>query len=1397
MKKNVHGIRLLFVILTLWCNCLSVQVMANEVDYSWVFPDGKVIESPWGGTEVVDNLTAYAYNTDAKSFLAAGNNWGTQAIFNQVGLEWTIANEEGLYTLSSTISNGGDSHFFTGTYTDGAATFFEIESVAENLYTIKYDGMYVAYDGTSIVANVSVLDEGCYWQFVTKEERRARYAEATADNPADATFEIFGANFGRNDGNNHVWVGNPSIGGDNNNFCAEKWNAGISTVSQVLMNMPSGLYRLSAQGFYRMGTIPASIEARNNDAEVLHAKFFANGDSVAVMSILDGANELEGVGTDYTGYGLAPNNMNEASQFFSAGHYEHTLSFALYEGQTDINLGITKTGYVDADWLIFDNFRLTYYGIEGLEDLESSRLEEYLAQMESLMNAADSIDASSATLEAQEELAAAIAVGDSVLLAPNVEALTTSIAQLGTAITRVERSILINAKVKDLSIDIPVDFTQFIVNHDMSEGINGWETTQGWQHQQSTDYVGNGALLSKFQEIWSWNSVGNTSSTQTMIDMPNGTYRISADIMATSQYTGDPKNDVMEAYWIANGNRVNVSTYDGVPEHFFVETEAVDGVLSFGLVGENTTANWLAFDNVTVVSVEREGTLADWLVRLENARKNFAEYMLMLDSMNLIGVKDVLIAKYEEVEAIDETSMEQIRTEIYRMNQLFAEYEEALETYHSLGRLIAECEEYTAYSPVEALLAAIEIARATFLNSSTTFEEYLNAYTTLNEARRMYVGFAKVHVDVQGTLSEKVLSQVVSFESVERLEVSGALNDDDLWCIQNYMTMLKEIDMAAAEVTHLRNRQFEYHYWLKSVTLPATLTTIGYDIFAGCDSLESVISTALIPPYVDGMSFGMNVTNGLTKLYVPEWTINWYKLDDAWDDFAVIKPIEGYWPEHIGIAQDLTLTLPETLPIAYKPSLSIDWSDALNRQSSLTIDGNTSLALKEFGMGYDVEWEARCNGEYITHATLINHAEVTADSISMWVEITNDQWSFLSFPFDVKVSDIRPTMPNTSYAIRKYSGEERAKLNYGNTWQDMTADSILHAGEGYIWQSNRPGYSASAFMVSAANTDNKNNIFAHTDCKVTLNEYIAVNSNNSSWNLIGNPYPAYYDTRAMDFTAPITVWSMYHGSYFAYSPLDDEYILRPSEAFFVQCPEDVEAITFHAEGRQADRVVRSREAQAKAYARNTSERQVFNLTLSNGEKTDRTRFVINAAATCDYEMATDANKFMSSDARVPQLYTVEGDVLLAINERPIGNGVIALGAYFSSNGTYTIALDTKAEGISVVLRDQMMGVETNLMCESYTFYAEAGTVDSRFSVCMRSDEENGDLTGLESLAGKVDITSTAHTITVKAPCVSLIEIYNAEGRCIATAKTTAATFDVEAGVYVVKVQDTVHKVSVK
>ena len=320
------------------------------------------VDSPWVGAAVSDSLYAYVYNASAKAFLGAGNSWGTQASFND-GVEWIVSGADNLYTLDGPISNGGASHFFTGTYTDGAATQVTVKAVGKNLYTLQVGGMYVAYDGTNIVANVAEVSEACYWQFVTKAERQAKYAGASVLNPASATFEISGANFGRNDGRNSAWTGSPSVGGEHDNNCAEKWNAGIVTVSQVLRGMPNGVYRLSAQGFYRMGGMAEAAAARTNGTEVLHAKFFANGDSIDVMSVLDCAGMLEGVGNaGYTGFDLAPNSMGEASKFFSAGLYEHSFMFTLEEGVDTIALGVTKTGSVAADWLIFDNFRLEFLG---------------------------------------------------------------------------------------------------------------------------------------------------------------------------------------------------------------------------------------------------------------------------------------------------------------------------------------------------------------------------------------------------------------------------------------------------------------------------------------------------------------------------------------------------------------------------------------------------------------------------------------------------------------------------------------------------------------------------------------------------------------------------------------------------------------------------------------------------------------------------------------------------------------------------------------------------------------------------------------------------------------------------------------------------------------------------
>lgn len=591
---------------------------------------------------------------------------------------------------------------------------------------------------------------------------------------------------------------------------------------------------------------------------------------------------------------------------------------------------------------------------------------------------------------------------------------------------------------------------------------------------------------------------------------------------------------------------------------------------------------------------------------------------------------------------------------------------------------------------------------------------------------------------------------------------------------------------------------------LTEITLPTTLDYCYYPFYY-CNEIKEVTCLALLPPTLEyNYDILYNVNKENCVLYVPEWTIHKYKLAVGWDEFPTIEPIQGHYPENISIKSTVSLTLPDSIPDNYKPNLTLGYYETNQNYGALTLDGSNELSVGKFHMVYDsnIAYYNYYAYNYTKgyYNSLINNVTIHADSVAITSYHRNDVWTFLSFPYDVKVSDIVPLYDNTNYVIRKYSGKDRAEANFSSTWQDMTVDSILRAGDGYIWQSSRYDNNnnwqeASAFIVPAVDNANKNLIFTNGNHTVALNEYVSEFSHNRSWNLIGNPYPCYYDTRAMDFTAPITVWNPYYSTYYAYSPVDDAYILCPGEAFFVQRPVDAESITFAADGRQTDRVVRERTAQAKAFTRSATTRQVFNLTLSDGEMTDRTRFVINPNAAQDYDISMDASKFMSSDARISQLYTVEGGVQFAINERPMGNGTIVLGAYFGSKGSYTIALDTKIGGMSVVLVDKVAGTETNLMESDYTFIAEAGVTDNRFEVCMKADEENGDATDMDNLSGKVSVKAAAGQIAVTAPCEADIEVYNAEGRRIATATATSATFDVEPGVYMVKVQDTVHKVS--
>ena len=529
-------------------------------------------------------------------------------------------------------------------------------------------------------------------------------------------------------------------------------------------------------------------------------------------------------------------------------------------------------------------------------------------------------------------------------------------------------------------------------------------------------------------------------------------------------------------------------------------------------------------------------------------------------------------------------------------------------------------------------------------------------------------------------------------------------------------------------VEYVYYHAFEYCSALTTVVLAKSVKLIDSDAFDYCYNLKDVYCDVALPLGTTAFSsYYLKLQNA--TLHVPTFSIGTYQLDSRWNKFGNIVPLDGKI-DNIDIGSDFYVV--ELKGLAEKSDLTI--SLGLKRTGTsgvghtfghLTVSSKEKWQIKDYVQTqtrlYDGQSYYDKNNCY---TTLIPYSEMTADNVTVKYTFKTNCWNFISLPFDINVSDIE-FPEGTLWVIRKYSGEDRAK-GTGKTWQNMTKGMTMKAGEGYILQCSNSASGTSEykeFTFKAVNNSNKNNIFASKDVAKSLSTYVSDLPHNSSWNLIGNPYPCFYDTRNIEHNGVITVWN--GKGYTAYSLRDDNYVLRPHEAFFVQCPKGASDMKFKAEGRQHTYETSS---QSVLYSKSpaNSRRQVYNLTLSGVEYTDKARVVINESATRDYEISCDASKFMSDNPLVPQLYIIEGGQHMAIDERPLSDGEIAIGLYIGESGEYSIALDEVSDD-NVTLIDLSTGNTVNLNSETYTFSASQGIVDNRFVIQI------GDATGIKQM----------------------------------------------------------------
>ncbi|MBR1447145.1 MAG: hypothetical protein IJ588_00135 [Prevotella sp.] len=355
-------------------------------------------------------------NIASKKYWSAGNSWGTQASLVEHA-EYIKFNPlaNGNYQLESQVNNGGTSYYFNGDYMDnGSPIELTIAKVSEGKYTIAAGTNYFGWDGTTTVLgkNLDANSENALWTIVPLDSAKAALANATAEAPMDATFLIEDHDFGRNNRYSSKWTldaSNKNIsGGENNsgsigNNCAESYHSAF-TLKQVIENVPNGLYKMTAQGFYRQD---------GSDNENL--PYFYINDSTKTFPLKTGSE----------------NSMTDASVSFSAGNYTiDSISVVVLNGTITLGAKNTNTSV----WAIWDNFVLTYFGPVEID------ITEYVAAYEKALAAANEKAAAKMNKDAKAALDAAIAANSEVDKT-NADALIAATTALSNASSDAEVSI--------------------------------------------------------------------------------------------------------------------------------------------------------------------------------------------------------------------------------------------------------------------------------------------------------------------------------------------------------------------------------------------------------------------------------------------------------------------------------------------------------------------------------------------------------------------------------------------------------------------------------------------------------------------------------------------------------------------------------------------------------------------------------------------------------------------------------------------------------------------------------------------------------------------------------------------------------------------------------------------
>ncbi len=611
----------------------------------------------------------YLYNIGTKKWLCAGNSWGTQASLDDYGLDFTVAAlEDGTYTLDSRVANSATDHYLgSNAYLDAKAYGWTVSNVSTADDTVKVlsittaDGKFLAFSGDGTV--VGTTDDGttdnAKWVAVSKDQRldaiKAALATASKENPVDVTLLFQGMNFGRNDQRNSAWQGAPDLGGNNSNFCAEKYNQAFDVYQTA--EVPNGMYAVVYQGYYRDGSADAAAAAHAAGTENLNAIAYAGNVQKPVQSIFAAADKNGTVGKS-TDLGYVPQTMSDASQYFTAGLYNDTIAdVSVTTGSLKIGVKQEVNG-TSANWTIFDNFRvfctsnqvdLTTFKeayeaalaaakeaqkdtvvtgderaalnatVEQYETIAEPSQEAYVEATEALTQATEAFTQALPSYQALANAKAAVKVypyaaetkvADLEGLLAAVPASAAQADSLTTALQLQER-VVSESNVMAECDTTATNMTDLIINPMAAADIDGavWKTTGGKVNIKSnepwTDADGN--TEHRYFDSDNWSSSAWTTSLTQDVKLEEGKYILSVISRGSADLTGFKLfalagDSVLGNVEMTHAGASGALFNRGWDRCYLVFEVPADTTVTLGVEGATSTVhNWMSFSDFRLV----------------------------------------------------------------------------------------------------------------------------------------------------------------------------------------------------------------------------------------------------------------------------------------------------------------------------------------------------------------------------------------------------------------------------------------------------------------------------------------------------------------------------------------------------------------------------------------------------------------------------------------------------------------------------------------------------------------------------------------------------------------------------------------------------------------------------